>query len=161
MGASVGTDGGGVDVEINVVPFIDLMSCLTAFLLVTAVWSQFSQINIRPKGLTKDPNTQVDPKIEVEAGVLITTNEIWVGLSVGDRRQISNTGDGYDWESLKEALVEYKAMPEFDNRFEIQIGAEDDVSYQNVISAMDEALAAGFNDLGYLDPASMKVQFKE
>ncbi len=161
MGASVGTDQGGVDIEINVVPFIDLMSCLTAFLLVTAVWSQHAQINIRPKGLSKNTTEQVDPKIEVDAAVLITANEIWVGLSVGDRRQISNTGDGYDWESLNEALVEYKGMPEFDDRFEIEIGAEDDVQYQEVISAMDEALAAGFRDLGYVDPASMKVQFKE
>ena len=52
MGASVGAgDGDSVNVELNVVPFIDLMSCLTAFLLVTAVWSQYAQINIKPKGL--------------------------------------------------------------------------------------------------------------
>ena len=161
MGVSVGNDQGGVDVEINVVPFIDLMSCLTAFLLVTAVWSQFAQINIRPKGLSKENKEPIEEKLEVHAGVLLTTNEIWVGLSVGDRRQISNTGDGYDWESLEDALKEYKEMPAFDEKYEIEIGAEDDVDYQTVINAMDRAVAKGFIDLGYVDPASMKVQFKE
>ena len=53
MGASVGTDSGkkSVDVELNVVPFIDLMSCLPAFLLVTAVWTNLAQISIKPKGI--------------------------------------------------------------------------------------------------------------
>ena len=62
MGASLGTDqAGSVDVELNVVPFIDLMSCLTAFLLVTAVWSQFKQISIKPKGLSRNIEKEVDP----------------------------------------------------------------------------------------------------
>ena len=45
MGAAVGTDDKrSVNVELNVIPFIDLMSCLTAFLLVTAVWTNLAQI---------------------------------------------------------------------------------------------------------------------
>ena len=55
MGAAVGTDEkGSVNVELNIIPFIDLMSCLTAFLLVTAVWVNIAQINIQPKGKTRD-----------------------------------------------------------------------------------------------------------
>jgi len=161
MGATVGTEGSGVDIEVNVVPFIDLMSCLTAFLLVSAVWSHYAQINIRPKGLSKQQSEQVDEDVKVNAGVLLTQNEVWVGLSTGDRTQISNTADGYDWESLDEILKTYKELPQFDDRYEIEIGAEDDVNYQSIINAMDTALATGFIDLGYVDPASMKVQFKE
>jgi biopolymer transport protein ExbD len=50
MGAAVGTGDGkkSVNVELNIVPFIDLMSCLTAFRLVTAVWVNIAQINIQP-----------------------------------------------------------------------------------------------------------------
>ena len=57
MGAAVGTEEGkgrAVNVDVNVVPFIDLMSCLTAFLLVTAVWTNLAQINIKPKGIGRD-----------------------------------------------------------------------------------------------------------
>lgn len=161
MGATVGSGDKGVDVEINVVPFIDLMSCLTAFLLVTAVWSQFAQINIKPKGLGKDATKEMDEKIEIYASVLLTTNEVWVGLTVGDRRQISNTADGYDWDSLEDALDSYKEMPAFEGRQDIEIAAEDEVQYQALVDAMDRAVAKGFRDIGFVDPQSLSVKFKE
>ena len=82
MGAAVGAgDGDSVNVELNVVPFIDLMSCLTAFLLVTAVWSQYAQINIKPKGLGRDATKEQDEEPPVNISVLLTENEIWVGFS--------------------------------------------------------------------------------
>ena len=55
MAASLGTgDKKSVNIELNIVPFIDLMSCLTSFLLVTAVWVNIAQINIQPKGKSRD-----------------------------------------------------------------------------------------------------------
>ncbi len=164
MGAAVGADDGGVNVELNVVPFIDLMSCLTAFLLVTAVWSQYAQINIKPKGLGKDATKEQDEEPPVNISVLLTENEIWVGLTTGDRRQIRNEGGGYDWSALEETLEEYRDMPEFlgpPMRTDIEIAAEDAVTYQNVINAMDYSIGTQFRDIGYVDPTSLSVRFKE
>ena len=74
MGVSLGSgDKKSVDIEINVVPFIDLMSCLTAFLLVTAVWTQFAQINIKPKGLGREA-TKLDDQNKIYASILVTKN---------------------------------------------------------------------------------------
>lgn len=165
MGAAVGADDGeSVNVELNVVPFIDLMSCLTAFLLVTAVWSQYAQINIKPKGLGRDATKEQDEDPPVNISVLLTTNEIWVGLTTGDRRQIRNEGDKYDWDSLEETLQEYREMPVFAGppmRADIEIGAEDEVTYQTVINAMDYSIGTQFRDIGYVDPSSLSVRFKE
>lgn len=162
MGASVGADSGerSVDVELNVVPFIDLMSCLTAFLLVTAVWSQFAQINIKPKGLGRDATVPPD-EIQVNASILLTKNEVWVGLTTGDRRQINSDGESYDWQGLEDTLTEYKKMGDFATRSDIEIAAEDDVSYQTIIDAMDTAIATEFRDIGFVDPQSLSVRFKE
>jgi biopolymer transport protein ExbD len=162
MGASVGTatNSRNVDVELNVVPFIDLMSCLTAFLLVTAVWSSFAQINIKPKGLGRDATTPID-EIPVNASILVTSSEIWVGITTGDRRQINSDGENYDWGGLEETLKEYREMPVFADRLDIEIAAEDDVSYQNIINAMDTAIATEFRDIGFVDPQSLSVRFKE
>ena len=82
MGAAVGTDSkGSVNVELNIVPFIDLMSCLTAFLLVPAVWVNIAQINIQPKGKTRDTaNVQQDDE-HVTLSVLVQSDQIWIGLS--------------------------------------------------------------------------------
>jgi biopolymer transport protein ExbD len=47
-GIDVGGGGGGrrsMNHEIPLIPFIDFLLCLVAFLLVTAVWSQMARIN--------------------------------------------------------------------------------------------------------------------
>lgn len=165
MGGSLGTDNSGsVNVELNVVPFIDLMSCLTAFLLVTAVWSQYAQIEIRPKGIGGEHHA-IPEEEEPIVSILITTNDIWIGIApVGERRQIRDIDGRHDWASLGEALAEYRAMPglqKSERSDEIEIAAEDTVVYQDVISAMDYSISHEFVDIGYLDPTSLSVRFRE
>lgn len=161
MGASVGTGDGkrSVDVELNVVPFIDLMSCLASFLLATAVWSQYAQISIKPKGLGRSSEIPVDEK--VYASILVTENEIWIGQTLGDRRQIVKEGGDYDWEAVDEVLKEYRLLPTLKDRSDIEIGAEDRVAYQAIITAMDYAISNQFRDVGFVDPQSLSVKFKE
>jgi biopolymer transport protein ExbD len=163
MGASVGSDkSGSVDVELNVVPFIDLMSCLTAFLLVTAVWSTYAQIKIEPKGINREGEISEIPPVNVS--VLLTGSEIWVGMTLAAPVQIPNESGQYNWQGLQEILEEYAAMPEIQARpvpGEIEIAAEDDVVYQNVITSMDYAIDATFADIGYVEPASLTVRFRE
>jgi biopolymer transport protein ExbD len=160
MGVSLGSgDKKSVDIEINVVPFIDLMSCLTAFLLVTAVWTMFAQINIKPKGLGREA-TKLKEENQVIASILVTTNEVWVGLTTGDLRRINKNGDQQDWQGLREVLDDYKKGALAD-RPDIEVAAEDDVLYQDVISAMDTAIGAQFRDIGFIDPQSLSVRFKE
>src|SRR5258705_8360915 len=115
MGAAVGTDDKkSVNVELNIVPFIDLMSCLTAFLLVTAVWVNIAQINIQPKGKNRDTqNVQQDEEKPI-LSVLITADKIWIGMSrVEDKRPIDKKGDQQDWEKLESTLKEFKASTFF------------------------------------------------
>ena len=165
MGGSVGTGGDGVNVELNVVPFIDLMSCLTAFLLVTAVWSQYAQIEIKPKGLRQDGKIDQLEAEEPIVSLLLTKGEIWLGIApVGERMQIRNIGEAYDWASLEDALAEYREVPALAaslRKNEIEIAAEDDVVYQDVITAMDYSIGREFVSIGYLDPSSLSVRFKE
>ncbi len=162
MGASVGTgDGDSVDVELNVVPFIDLMSCLTAFLLVSAVWSEYSQMNIKPKGLGRKADKKQEEEIPKNISVLLTKTEIWVGMTTQQPTLIRNETNGYDWEALGKVLSELKETTEFAERADIEIAAEDEVVYQSVIDAMDTSIGASFIDIGYVDPASLSVRFKE
>jgi biopolymer transport protein TolR len=160
VGVSIGSgDKKAVDVEINVVPFIDLMSCLTAFLLVTAVWTQFAEINIKPKGLGREAK-QTEDQPKIYASILVSKNELWVGQTSGDIRRVNKDGDQQDWKGLKDVLDEYKKGV-FADRQDIEVAAEDDVTYQDVISAMDTAIAAQFRDIGFIDPQSLSVRFKE
>jgi biopolymer transport protein ExbD len=163
VGASVGTGDGkrSVDVELNVVPFIDLMSCLASFLLATAVWSQFAQISVKPKGLGRDAEKELNTENKVYASILVTQSELWVGQTLGDRRPIPKLGEDYDWEALDEVLKEYRNLPVLQGRSDIEVAAEDLVPYQAVIDTMDYAIANDFRDVGFIDPQSLSVKFKE
>ena len=35
-----------LDAELNLIPFIDLLSCCIAFLLITAVWTQIAGLQV-------------------------------------------------------------------------------------------------------------------
>src|SRR4030095_332598 len=162
MGAAVGTGGGkgDVNVELNIVPFIDLMSCLTAFLLVTAVWVNIAHTNTQPKGKTRDTaNVQQDDE-HVTLSVLVQADRIWVGLSrVNEFQEIPKKGEEQDWEKFETTLKEHKASAFFADRSDIEIAAESTsasvVKYQDVIRAMDVAVKVGFIDVGLSDPAGL------
>jgi len=164
MGAAVGTDEkGSVNVELNVVPFIDLMSCLTAFLLVTAVWVNIAQINISPKGKTRDQsNVQKDDETVI-LSVLVTNDRIWLGLSrVNDFQEIPKKGEEQDWEKFETTLKEHKASSFFADRADLEIAAESTnaapVKYQDLVHAMDVAVKVGFVDVGLSDPAGLSAR---
>jgi biopolymer transport protein ExbD len=165
MGAAVGTGGGkgDVNVELNIVPFIDLMSCLTAFLLVTAVWVNIAQINIQPKGKSRDTSTVTDPEEHVTLSVLVQSDRIYIGLSrVNEFQDIPKKGDGQDWEKFETSLKEHKSSAFFSDRSDIEIAGESTtqapVEYQDVIHAMDIAVKVGFVDVGLTDPAGLAAR---
>jgi biopolymer transport protein ExbD len=165
MGASVGTgdDKKSVNVELNIVPFIDLMSCLTAFLLVTAVWVNIAQINIQPKGKNRDTQQVQQDDETVTLSVLVQSDRIWVGLSrVNEFQEIPKKGDLQDWEKLETTLKEHKASAFFADRSQIEVAGESTtqapVPYQDVIQTMDVAIKVGFIDVGLTDPAGLAAR---
>jgi biopolymer transport protein ExbD len=165
MGASVGTEGkGSVNVELNIVPFIDLMSCLTAFLLVTAVWVNIAQINIQPKGKTRDTSNVTDDVDTVILSVLVQSDKIWVGLSrVNEFQDIPKLASGeQDWDKFETTIKQHKTSAFFNDRADIEIAAESTiqspVKYQDVIRAMDVAVKVGFIDVGLSDPAGLAAR---
>ena len=165
MGASLGTGDGkkSVNVDLNIVPFIDLMSCLTAFLLVTAVWVNIAQINIQPKGKNRDTQQVQQDDETVTLSVLVQADRIWVGLSrVNEFQEIPKKGDQQDWEKLETTLKEHKASAFFADRTDIEVAAESTtqapVPYQDVIHAMDVAVKVGFIDVGLTEPAGLAAR---
>lgn len=165
MGAAVGAGGGkgDVNVELNIVPFIDLMSCLTAFLLVTAVWVNIAQLNIQPKGKARDA-TNVEDNENPVLSVLVQPDKIQIGLSrVNEFQEIPKKGADHDWEKYTATLKQHKASSYFQGRSDIEIAAESTpttpVKYQDIIYAMDIAKQVEFIDVGLTDPNGMAVQF--
>ena len=165
MGAAVGAGDGkkSLNVELNIVPFIDLMSCLTAFLLVTAVWVNIAQINIQPKGKTRDTSNTIVDEEHVTLSVLVQADRIWVGLSrVNEFQEIPKKGDDQDWEKFFTTLKDHKASTFFTDRTDIEVAAESTtqapVNYKDIIHAMDIAVKVGFVDVGLSDAAGLAAR---
>jgi biopolymer transport protein ExbD len=165
MGAAVGAEGkGSVNVELNIVPFIDLMSCLTAFLLVTAVWVNIAQINIQPKGKTRDTVQVQEDDERVTLSILVQADKIWVGVSrVNEFQEIPKAGQEHNWEQLRKVLDDHrKPGGFFQDREDLEIAGESTlqspVRYQDIVRSMDIALQAGFKDVGLSDPQGLAAR---
>ena len=76
MSVSIDSGGGGrrkdVNAELLLVPYIDLLTCMVAFLLITAVWTQMARLEVQQKGQGESSGAEPPQKarkveIEVEA----------------------------------------------------------------------------------------------
>jgi biopolymer transport protein ExbD len=164
MGQALGTgDKKSRNLELNIVPFVDVMSCLTAFLLVTAVWIDIARIELSPKGRAPGEPC-LDPECErPRLSVLLESDEIWVGVSrVNDFQRIPRTTAGYDWASLERTLTSQKTSAFFVDHTDIEIAAASrpgrPIAYQEMIAAMDVAIKTGFVDIGITDPQGLSAR---
>ncbi len=160
-----GDDKKGRNIDLNIIPFIDLMSCLTAFLLVTAVWVNISQLNVSPAGKSREADpcernpTCDDPKLSV----LVEPEQIWIGVSrVNEFEKIPKVGNDYDWGKLEERLKAQKGSAYFVDKTNIEIAANSTqgapVTYQTMVATMDIAVKAGFADVGITEPSSLSAR---
>lgn len=154
-----GGDGKSVNVELNIVPFIDLMSCLAAFLLAAAVWNNFKQTPTQPKpaGKSKDQK-QDEPK--VDASVLVQKEAIWVNLTriQGAATQIPATATGQNWKRFREVMKKHKESEYFQDRNNATMAAEDDVKYSHIVFAMENMAAVGFDDVSIVSPSQLPAK---
>src|SRR5438094_8752465 len=58
-----------LDVEFNLVPFIDLLSCCISFLLITAVWTQIAGLQVASSG---GPPEQQKVENTIDVKLLLT-----------------------------------------------------------------------------------------
>jgi len=161
MGGAIDTGNSkSFNVELNIVPFIDLMSCLTAFLLVTAVWSEIARITIQPKGKARSnepPPDVIDPKISI----LLQPDTIYIGVSSApiDPVVAKKENGEYEWSKIEGAIVALRKEPIFDGKKDIEIAAESTtqhpVFYKDIIHAMDLAAKNGFEGVGLSEPSSL------
>jgi biopolymer transport protein ExbD len=155
-------DRRSVDLEINLIPFVDVLSCLTAFLMVAAVWVNIARIEIRPAG--RGPGACLDGDCErPQLSVLLSTDEIWVGVSrVDDARRIPRTEAGHDWAALEQTLALHKASSLFHDRTDIEVAATSrpghPLLYRDLIAAMDLAVKTGFLDVGITEPQGLSAR---
>src|ERR1700722_14196493 len=110
--AHIGDDGGdgrSATVDLNLVPIIDLMSVCIIFLLITAVWTQVSMIQIGSSiygKKTSDEKVEPPPKAEIPFRLDVRTDGYRVLIGREEMR-FPKVGGADDQEKL---LAEVKKI---------------------------------------------------
>jgi biopolymer transport protein TolR len=139
-----------LDAAINLVPFIDLLSCCISFLLITAVWTQLARMDVTQKGQgAAGSSDEKPPEPTVNLTLYIDKDGYTFAKSTGENTPIPMKGDDYDYSRLADILK--AAKDQYPDKNDVQIKADDSVIYNKIIRTMDIVLSAKFPDIGLSD----------
>lgn len=147
-----------VDVEVNLVPFIDLLSCLISFLLISAVWTQVSSIKVAQSGgISTEDSTPKEGTIDVRVTMTDRGYQLSLAGIVQELPKVQRapTPEGeepapggpmaFDTKSLAEKLKQVKQN--FVDQRAVTVAAEDSVVYDDLIETVDRVVAVGLPDI--------------
>jgi biopolymer transport protein ExbD len=156
---AVVVDGGAGDrkkplsAELNLVPYIDLLTCMVAFLLITAVWTQLARLEVQQRG-----QGEVESQSIVETlRIAVAVHDGGFNLVVGsDQKPIPLRPDGaggaLDYGRLADELR--AVNHQHPDKSDIQILSSDGMVFDKLVKTMDAVMSAGFPAVSLLDAAS-------
>jgi biopolymer transport protein ExbD len=156
---SVSVDEGGksgkksLNADLNLVPYIDLLTCMVSFLLITAVWTQLARLQVQQKGQGA-AGEETPPEMQVK--IVVMVNQEGFNLVVGqDQTPIpKKSADQYDFERLAAELK--KAKEGHPDKNDAQVASEDTIKFDILVRAMDTALVR-FPDISLIDSGAAGI----
>jgi biopolymer transport protein ExbD len=148
-----------LDADLNLVPFIDLLCCCIAFLLITAVWTQMARIDVSQKGKAENAKEEEkEPKEEPKKLIVVLTKDGYILTDGGEKVEIPMKGKHYDLLGLGEKLRRLRAStPDMATKTDINVASEDGVKYDDIIHTMDACIQEGFKDIALSDSAAAGI----
>ena len=149
MAVSIDGGRGGrkkpLNAELNLVPYIDLLTCMVAFLLITAVWTQLARLKIEQHG-----DGTIETGVNDPFRVAVVVHDDGFNLIVGnDQKPLPLNAGELDYRALAAALAAVKDLhPE---QRAVQVISADTVVFDKLVRTMDASMSAGFPDLSLLD----------
>jgi len=153
MGGAATGGGGVADANLNLVPFIDLLSCLICFLLISAVWTQMARIDVDQALPRASSNPKEKPQQDDKINVLIAKDAYLVNISKQEPKRIPKLGSftldrsganeeftKYDRATLRKTIEEYVEKIGKGATTKVVVAARDDTSYIHLIGALDVVL---------------------
>lgn len=140
-----GFRGRRVNVELNLVPFIDLMSVLITFLLISAVWVQINMIQMGTSFFAQKDQNDPPPVPPPHADVVLKVDVKQAGYVITFGRQVlslPNSGAIFDDEGLSSQLAKAKQL--YPEKVDAVLAVADELPYERMIYSMDVILKAGF-----------------
>jgi len=123
-----------LDAELNLVPFIDLLSCCISFLLITAVWTQIAGLQVSSSGGPPDPQAK-ESTIDVRLSLGDKGYQLVVA---GANIDIPKVNGVFDRKTLGEKLKTLKSS--LPDQSAITVQPEDSVAYADLVETVDTAI---------------------
>lgn len=123
--------------EVNITAFMNLMVILVPFLLITAVFSRITilELNLPVPGNPKQA-AQQDEKEKLELEVIVRQDVVEIGDRKRGRLKLINVNqDGSHLSEVSEMLQQIKAR--FPDKTDITLLLEADIPYQRLVEMMD------------------------
>ena len=137
--------------DINITAFMNLMVILVPFLLITAV---FSRITILELNLPAAGTSQADSEQAFQLEIIVRADTIEVGDRNGGLiRRIPANETGQDYRQLSELLQQVKAR--FPEKLDAMLLLEADIPYDTVVQVMDSIRVAPVVQAGALQLAEL------
>jgi biopolymer transport protein ExbD len=141
-----GKSGKEVNVDLNLVPFMDLMSVCIILLLITSVWTQISMIQLGTSIYAKKNDSQPEPPKEdkISLELKVTTGGYVVSIN-GASVSIGKAAGQYD----KRGLLTYlqKVKQRYPQKQDALVFVDNVVPYEELIRGMDVLMMSGFSNL--------------
>jgi len=151
MGFSIDGHGGRqkpVNAELNLVPCIDLLTCMVAFLLITAVWTQLASLPISQQG----PGADSETLPAADENIAVVVHDDGFNVIVGnDQKPVPKRAGALDFPALVAELQAVKRAHPGKN--DLQVMSDDGIGFDALVRTMDASINAGFPDLSLLDAA--------
>jgi biopolymer transport protein TolR len=144
-GVSSGPDG--LNVDLNLVPFIDLLSSLVLFLLITAVWVQISAI---PTGLDSKGST---PIVANQPNLLTIHlgpkghQLLWPATMKNAAQMptlVDKIGEEFDLDKLNAIIAGVVKSAE---KITAGVSADENIEYGAVVQTIDTVRAGGLDNV--------------
>jgi biopolymer transport protein TolR len=157
MSVSVSTGGKSgkkeLNAELNLVPYIDLLTCMVAFLLITAVWTQLARLNASQKG--QGQAGEETPPVQ-PVNIVVVVNQEGFNLVISqDQIPIVKKGDQYDYEKLGVELK--KAKTNHPDKNDVKVASEDQIKFETLVQTMDTVLSSQFPDISLIDTGAAGI----
>lgn len=122
--------------ELNITAFLNLMVILVPFLLITAVFSHMTILELNLPPAKKSKPTPNKPNKDVNFELIIRKNSITVADTLGGAiKRFEKSGNEFDMEPITKLLVRIKQK--FPKKLNITLLLEKDVHYNVLVQAMD------------------------
>ncbi len=137
--------------DINITAFMNLMVILVPFLLITAVFSRITILELELPAAA-DPSVVAKERFDLE--VIVRAGRIEVGDRKGGLfRHIPVTESGDHYEQLSQLLQQIKAR--YPDKLDATLLLEANISYDKVVQAMDVIRVARIFQEGELQTAEL------